>query len=146
MAPNCGDKSILYRTKLPTTITQIRRTSYRARRHRRRSSTPFRTTHHRRQQHSLHKTSHMKSVSNQLYTLVQPTILLHADEELFECPMQFQGILQHQIISWYPTENNNEEELIPQVFSASENGESNQQVNNSFLLHNKKLNLGRNNN
>jgi hypothetical protein len=57
----------------------------------------------------------------------------HIVGELFECPVEFHGLLQPQFISWYPTENYNEEQLIPQVFSASENVESNQQVNKSIL-------------
>jgi hypothetical protein len=71
------------------------------------------------------KRSAHKSVSNQLYHQVDSPILC-VSEEIFAYPLQF-----HQLVSCPPTENQ-QEELIQQVFSTSENGESVQQVNEFF--------------
>jgi hypothetical protein len=88
----------------------------------------------------------MKSVSNQLYNEIQQPILsdnqslnsVYSEKEVqvIEYPIQFHGALQHQILAWYPTVTYNEEELIPQVLSVSENVELNQKVNSclSFLI------------
>ncbi|CAF0981290.1 unnamed protein product [Adineta ricciae] len=162
MAPNCGDKSGLYRTKIHHPIAQIhptlrqRRTSHRSKRHRRRSITPFRSTSsnavRRRQKRQSDMISNLpqakhphvrqkpivKSVSNRLYNAVQQSIPLdnhsfdsvYSDEEAqaVEYPVQFHGALQNHIFAWYPTVTYNEDDLIPPVLSASENGESNHQT------------------
>ncbi len=158
MIPSCSDKSDLYRTKIPSSITKTlpssrqRRTLHRSRRYRRRSSTTFRTVVNsnamRRQQQQQHSNSNAsvhhsmntnnrrkrslhKSVSNQLYNEIQQPIQSDNQiytEEIFECPTKLHGESQNEIISWYPTENG----LIPQVFSTSENGESIQQVKQFF--------------
>ncbi|CAF1107359.1 unnamed protein product [Adineta steineri] len=164
MAPNCGDKSILYRTKIPHLITQIhpshrqRRTLHRPKRNRRRSSTPGRliissNALRRRQQQqnsSMNSRTHRrvttddrrkcsrKSVSNELYNAIQqkPSIFdnqslnsVYSEKEIevIDYPIEFHGALQHHILAWYPTVKHNEEELISQVLSTSDNGESNHQ-------------------
>lgn len=162
MAPNCGDKSVLYRTKVPhpvaqphPTFRQRRPTVHHSKRHRRRSTTSFRAMNgshaHRRPKHHpemvrtvsqskpparRHKRS-AKSVSNRLYNVVQQSpfadnhsvnsVYSDAEVQVFDYPAQFHGALQHHIIAWYPTITCNEDELVAQVVSASENGESRQQ-------------------
>lgn len=151
MAPNCRDKSDLYRTKIPSTITRIhpsirqRRTLHCSRRHRRRSSTHIRTTMHsnairrQQQQHSNQTITHnrrKRSSHKSIYNRIQQPIVYDNQsmnsfytEEIFECPKKFHGALQNEIVSWYSAKT----ELVPQVFSTSENGESVHQVNNFSL-------------
>ncbi|UJR09727.1 hypothetical protein I4U23_013956 [Adineta vaga] len=170
MAPNCGDKSSLYRTKILQPLAHIhpafrqRRTSHRSKRRRRRSTTPFRSTssnavrrrkqqqQQQQQKHHSNMTSNVpqpknaydrrkhtvKSVSNQLYNVIQqPNVSdnhsfnsVYSDEEIqiLDYPKHFHGALQHHVFAWYPTVTYNEDDLIPQVISASENGEPNQQI------------------
>ncbi|CAF3626981.1 unnamed protein product, partial [Rotaria sp. Silwood2] len=74
----------------------------------------------------------MKSVSNQLYNEIQQSIFvdnqslnnIYTDKDLCEYPTEFHKILQDQIFAWYPTENYNEDDLIPQIHSTLENDES----------------------
>ncbi|CAF1075454.1 unnamed protein product [Rotaria sp. Silwood1] len=77
----------------------------------------------------------IKSVSNQLYNEIQQTILndnqsldnIYKDKDLCEYPTDFHKILQDQIFAWYPTENYNEDDLIPQTHSILENEQSDKQ-------------------
>lgn len=117
-----------HRTKMPRIPSSLlrRRTLNRPKRYRRRSSTPFRTivhsnttrqreyptaapsmTSNHRQKHSTHR-----SVANQLYHEIQ-----FPSEDLFAYPLEFE-----EILGYYP-DDNEQEELIQQVFSTSENGE-----------------------
>ncbi|CAF4937444.1 unnamed protein product, partial [Rotaria sp. Silwood2] len=85
---------------------------------------------------SLHKNFQMKSVSNQLYNEIQQSIFvdnqslnnIYTDKDLCEYPTEYHKILQDQMFAWYPTENYNEDDLIPQIHSTLENDESYKQV------------------
>jgi hypothetical protein len=84
------------------------------------------------------KRSSQKSISNQIYNRIQqpivydnPSMNSFYTEEIFEYPTKFHGALQNEILSWYPAQT----ELVPQVFSTSENRGSVHQVNNFSLTY-----------
>ncbi|CAF1361121.1 unnamed protein product [Rotaria sordida] len=154
LAPSCRDKSVLYRTKIPSSFHQ-QQIMHRSKRH---STRPFYANQNsniiKQQQvsnsniplhhpiitddqwkRSIHKNRQMKSVSNQLYNEIQQSIYsdnqslnsIYIEKDLCENPMEFHKILQDQIFAWYPTENYNEEDLITQTHSILENDESDKQ-------------------
>ncbi|CAF4135506.1 unnamed protein product [Rotaria sp. Silwood2] len=156
LVPSCRDKSVLYRTKMPSSFRQQQALHRSKQHHQHRTKTIHanQNSHTIQQQknqdsnfiipihhpiitddqwrRSLHKNFQMKSVSNQLYNEIQQSIFvdnqslnnIYTDKDLCEYPTEFHKILQDQIFAWYPTENYNEDDLIPQIHSTLENDES----------------------
>ena len=69
-------------------------------------------------------TTNHRSVVNQLYHQIPI-----ASEELFAYPLEFQ-----ELLAYYPGDNQ-DEELIQQVFSTSDNGQSLPQVTHFSIFH-----------